>query len=157
MKKVLFITLYDEICYGVRLLSAVVKECGLEKMLLRPIGELSKGYKQRVGLAQALLHDPQILILDEPTSGLDPNQIIEIRDLIRRLDVEQATMANTLARMERDGLIVRKPHADDRRAQSVWLTNKARALEAPAKTAAASVNDKALATLSQEEKDTFVG
>lgn len=78
------------------------------------------------------------------------------RDLVRRLDVEQATMANTLSRMERDGLIVRKPHAEDRRAQSIWLTDKAKALEAPAKTAATGVNDKALATLSDEEKDAFV-
>ncbi len=79
------------------------------------------------------------------------------RDLIRRLDVEQATVANTLSRMERDGLIVRKPHPEDRRAQSVWLTDKAKALEAPAKAAATAVNEKALASLSEEERNAFVG
>jgi len=85
-----------------------------------------------------------------------PEEGLTQRDLIRRLDVEQATMANTLSRMERDGLIVRKPHAEDRRAQSVWLTDKARALEAPAKAAASGVNETALATLSPEERDAFV-
>ncbi len=73
----------------------VTKECGLEKVLFRPISEISKGYKQRVGLAQALIHDPSILILDEPTSGLDPNQIIEIRDLIKRLGREKTVILST--------------------------------------------------------------
>jgi ABC-2 type transport system ATP-binding protein len=59
--------------------------CGLEDVIHRTIGELSKGYKQRVGLAQAMVHNPEILILDEPTSGLDPNQIVEIRNLIKEL------------------------------------------------------------------------
>lgn len=66
-------------------LKTAVERCGLGSVLHKSIGELSKGYRQRVGLAQALVHDPEILILDEPTVGLDPNQIIEIRDLIREL------------------------------------------------------------------------
>jgi len=63
----------------------MVKTCGLEDEKHKKIRELSKGYKQRVGLAQALIHDPQVLILDEPTTGLDPNQIVEIRELIREI------------------------------------------------------------------------
>ena len=61
----------------------IISLCGLEVEKKKKIGELSKGYRQRVGLAQSFLHDPQVLILDEPTTGLDPNQIIEIRNLIR--------------------------------------------------------------------------
>lgn len=63
----------------------VVSQVKIERMLKKNVGHLSKGYKQRVGLAQALIHDPSILILDEPTSGLDPHQIIEIRELLREL------------------------------------------------------------------------
>ena len=66
-------------------LSEAVYATGLADQLTRPIGELSKGYRQRVGLAQAILHRPRLLILDEPTIGLDPTQIVEIRRLIRRL------------------------------------------------------------------------
>lgn len=70
-------------------ISACVKEmvsvCGLKEVVGRTIGHFSKGFRQRVGLAQALIHKPEILILDEPTSGLDPNQIIEIRNLIKEL------------------------------------------------------------------------
>lgn len=62
-----------------------VKATGLEDRLVQPIATLSKGYRQRVGLAQAMLHRPEVLVLDEPTNGLDPVQIVEIRDLIRRL------------------------------------------------------------------------
>ena len=61
----------------------VVALTGLEPERRKKVGQLSKGYKQRVGLAAALLHDPEVLILDEPTSGLDPNQIIEIRNVIK--------------------------------------------------------------------------
>ena len=69
--------------------------CGLEDVIHRNIGELSKGYKQRVGLAQAMVHDPEILILDEPTSGLDPNQIVEIRNLIKELGKEKTVILCT--------------------------------------------------------------
>ncbi|MCX7670257.1 MAG: ABC transporter ATP-binding protein, partial [Anaerolineae bacterium] len=66
-------------------ISEAVYATGLADHLTRPIGELSKGYRQRVGLAQAILHKPKLLILDEPTVGLDPTQIVEVRGLIRRL------------------------------------------------------------------------
>src|SRR4051794_14601471 len=62
--------------------------CGLSDVAGKEVRELSKGYRQRVGLAQAMLHDPDILILDEPTSGLDPNQIVEIRSLIKEIGRE---------------------------------------------------------------------
>jgi len=66
-------------------LDYVVERCGLSDVRRQIIGKLSKGYKQRVGLAQAMIHDPEVLILDEPTIGLDPKQIIEIRGLIKSL------------------------------------------------------------------------
>ncbi len=73
----------------------VVGTCGLEEKLFFNISELSKGYKQRVGLAQALIHDPEILILDEPTTGLDPNQIIDIRNFIKSLQKEKTIILST--------------------------------------------------------------
>jgi ABC-2 type transport system ATP-binding protein len=69
--------------------------CGLIEVAGRLVGELSKGYRQRVGLAQAMLHDPDILILDEPTSGLDPNQIAEIRALIKEVGKEKTVILST--------------------------------------------------------------
>ncbi len=75
--------------------SRVVDRCGLEKVAGRLIGNLSKGYRQRVGLAQALIHNPPVLILDEPTVGLDPAQIIEIRELIRDLAREHTVILST--------------------------------------------------------------
>ncbi len=69
--------------------------CGIMDVLDRPVGELSKGYRQRVGLAQAIIHDPPILILDEPTTGLDPIQIMEIRGLIKRLGEEKTVILST--------------------------------------------------------------
>jgi len=73
----------------------MVNTCGLEGEKHKKIGELSKGYQQRVGLAQALIHNPRVLVLDEPTSGLDPNQIIEIRDLIRKIGQEKTVILSS--------------------------------------------------------------
>ncbi len=76
-------------------IAEMVKVCGLNDEKHKMIGELSKGYRQRVGLAQAMIHDPEILILDEPTTGLDPNQIVEIRKLIRELGKEKTVILST--------------------------------------------------------------
>ncbi|NUM33060.1 MAG: ATP-binding cassette domain-containing protein [Candidatus Brocadiae bacterium] len=73
----------------------VTKKCGLKSVFPKLIRELSKGYKQRTALAQALIHDPEIVILDEPTSGLDPHQIIEIRNLIKELATEKTIIFST--------------------------------------------------------------
>ncbi|MSR38006.1 MAG: ATP-binding cassette domain-containing protein [Planctomycetes bacterium] len=72
-----------------------VQLCGLSRVTGKNIVELSKGYKQRVGLAQAIVHEPEVLILDEPTSGLDPNQIVEVRNLIERLGKEHTVILST--------------------------------------------------------------
>jgi ABC-2 type transport system ATP-binding protein len=76
-------------------ISEAVYATGLVDMLVRPIGQLSKGFRQRVGLAQAILHKPKLLILDEPTIGLDPTQIVEIRRLIRRLAAHSTILFST--------------------------------------------------------------
>ncbi len=73
----------------------MVHVCGLESVRHKDIGELSKGFRQRVGLAQAMIHDPDVLILDEPTSGLDPNQIVEIRNLIKQLGRAKTVILST--------------------------------------------------------------
>lgn len=73
----------------------MVRACGLEGEKHKKINELSKGYKQRVGLAQALIHDPDVLILDEPTTGLDPNQIVEIRELIKQIGREKTVILSS--------------------------------------------------------------
>jgi ABC-2 type transport system ATP-binding protein len=73
----------------------MVELCGLTLEQGKKIGALSKGYRQRVGLAQALVHDPQVLILDEPTTGLDPNQIVEIRSLIKRIGQDKTVIFST--------------------------------------------------------------
>jgi ABC-2 type transport system ATP-binding protein len=72
-----------------------VERCGLGQVIGKDIHQLSKGYRQRVGLAQAILHEPDLLILDEPTSGLDPNQIVEIRALIKELGKEKTVILST--------------------------------------------------------------
>lgn len=73
----------------------MVEICGLGEVLTKNVGELSKGYRQRVGLAQAMIHDPEILILDEPTIGLDPNQVVDIRNLIKQLGREKTVILST--------------------------------------------------------------
>jgi ABC-2 type transport system ATP-binding protein len=73
----------------------VTATCGLSPVFGREIRRLSKGYRQRVGLAQAILHDPAVLVLDEPTSGLDPNQIVEIRSLIKSLGEKKTVILST--------------------------------------------------------------
>jgi len=78
-----------------RRIEEMISLTGLNKEAHKKIGALSKGYKQRVGLAQAMLHNPEVLILDEPTSGLDPNQIVEIRDLIKNIGAEKTVLLST--------------------------------------------------------------
>ena len=76
-------------------IDAVIAQCSLDGVTEKPIGKLSRGYRQRVGLAQALLHDPAVLIMDEPTAGLDPNQIHDFRDNIRVLGRTKTILIST--------------------------------------------------------------
>jgi ABC-2 type transport system ATP-binding protein len=76
-------------------MEAVVDQCDLSTVFHKPIGKLSKGFKQRVGMAQALLHEPDVLILDEPTAGLDPNQIREVRKTMRKLRETKTILLST--------------------------------------------------------------
>ena len=76
-------------------MEAVIDLCHLHTVIHKPIGKLSKGYRQRVGMAQALLHEPDVLILDEPTAGLDPNQIGQVRELMQRLGEEKTILLST--------------------------------------------------------------
>jgi ABC-2 type transport system ATP-binding protein len=76
-------------------IDAVIEMCALSAVIGKAIGKLSKGYRQRVGMAQALLHEPDVLILDEPTAGLDPNQIHEVRETLRRLGQEKTILLST--------------------------------------------------------------
>jgi ABC-2 type transport system ATP-binding protein len=80
---------------GGKRIEEMISLTGLGKEAHKKIGALSKGYKQRVGLAQAMIHDPEVLILDEPTSGLDPNQIVEIRDLIKNIGSQKTVLLST--------------------------------------------------------------
>jgi ABC-2 type transport system ATP-binding protein len=102
-------------------LGFVVDACSLESVFKRPIGQLSKGFRQRVGLAQAMVHDPDLLVLDEPTSGLDPNQILEIRKLVRRLGEQKTVVLSTHVLSEVEAMCSRaimivggRVHADEK-------------------------------------------
>ena len=123
-----------------RNLDITVEETGIQEYYYRPIHELSKGYHQRVGLAQAILHRPSVLILDEPTEGLDPNQRVTIRDLIRRLGGERTVLLsshvmqeveNTCERVliiNRGRLVADNP--DLRQLQSIEIEVRGRNVEA---------------------------
>jgi len=76
-------------------INAVIELCDLGSVIGKPIGKLSRGYRQRVGMAQVLLHEPDVLILDEPTAGLDPNQIHEVRETIRKLGESKTILLST--------------------------------------------------------------
>ncbi|MCE2438919.1 MAG: ATP-binding cassette domain-containing protein [Candidatus Latescibacteria bacterium] len=88
-------------------LERVVEQCGLAGVVHRAVQECSKGYKQRIGLATAMLHDPDILILDEPVTGLDPNQIVEIRELIRSLGRQMTLIMSSLILQEIEATVDR--------------------------------------------------
>lgn len=85
----------------------VVQTCALESVLDKPVAKLSKGYRQRVGMAYVLLHEPEVLIMDEPTSGLDPNQIRQVRDTIRTLGKTKTVLLSTHVLQEVDAMASR--------------------------------------------------
>ena len=85
-------------------LGAVIRKCALEAVIEKPIRKLSKGYRQRVGMAQVLLHEPDVLILDEPTTGLDPNQIHQVRTTIRELGASKTVLLSTHILQEVDAM-----------------------------------------------------
>ena len=130
----LFIASIHEIKEKIDRVNEIIKLVGLEKEQHKKIEMLSKGYKQRIGLAQAMMHNPDVLILDEPTSGLDPNQLVEIRKLIKEFGKEKTVLLSTHIMQEveaicdrviiiKDGKIV----ADDR-VKNIQEKNKAKEL-----------------------------
>ena len=96
-------------------IDAVIAQCHLESVLGKPIGKLSKGYRQRVGMAQVLLHEPDVLIMDEPTAGLDPNQIAEVRDMIRDLGKSKTILLSTHVMQEVEAMCQRVLFIDEGR------------------------------------------
>jgi ABC-2 type transport system ATP-binding protein len=96
-----------EAAYKKQRIDAVVDLCMLGSVIHRPISKLSKGFRQRVGMAQALLHEPDVLIMDEPTAGLDPNQIVEVRKTLRRIGEEKTILLSTHILQEVDAIAPR--------------------------------------------------
>jgi ABC-2 type transport system ATP-binding protein len=116
-------------------IAEIIEQTGLQVEQHKKIGSLSKGYKQRVGIAQAMIHNPEVLILDEPTSGLDPNQIIEIRELIKTFGKEKTVILSTHIMQEVEAMCDRvivinkgKIVADDSLA-NIQSNNKDKSLE----------------------------
>ncbi|MCU0519089.1 MAG: ABC transporter ATP-binding protein [Anaerolineae bacterium] len=135
-----------------RLISEAVYATGLEEHLTRPIGQLSKGFRQRVGLAQAILHKPKLLIFDEPTVGLDPTQIVEIRNLIRRLSKHSTVLFSTHILSEVEALCDRaiilingRVEADARMAELAATSDAILVLQRPVSDARATLSKMALA------------
>jgi ABC-2 type transport system ATP-binding protein len=98
-----------------RRIDAVVDMCDLGSVIGKPIGKLSRGYRQRVGMAQVLLHEPDVLILDEPTAGLDPNQIHEVRETIRKLGRNKTILLSTHILQEVEAMASRVLFIDEGR------------------------------------------
>ncbi len=94
---------------------AVVELCDLKSVIGKPIGKLSRGYRQRVGMAQVLLHEPDVLILDEPTAGLDPNQIHDVRETIRKLGQRKTILLSTHILQEVEAMASRVLFIDEGR------------------------------------------
>jgi ABC-2 type transport system ATP-binding protein len=96
-------------------IAAVVDLCGLGSVIGKPIGKLSRGFRQRVGMAQVLLHEPDVLVLDEPTAGLDPNQIHEVRETIRKLGQQKTILLSTHILQEVEAMAERVLFIDEGR------------------------------------------
>ena len=109
----------------------MIANTGLESEQNKKIGALSKGYRQRVGLAQALIHNPEVLILDEPTSGLDPNQLIEIRNLIKEIGKEKTVMLSTHIMQEVEAICNRVVIINKGKIVADDLTEKLSAVTSP--------------------------
>ena len=96
-------------------IDAVIELCALQAVIGKPIGKLSRGYRQRVGMAHVLLHEPDVLIMDEPTAGLDPNQIHEVRETIRKLGENKTILLSTHILQEVDAMATRVLFIDESR------------------------------------------
>jgi len=96
-------------------IEAVVELCALGSVIGKPIGKLSRGYRQRVGMAQVLLHEPEVLIMDEPTAGLDPNQIHDVRETIRKLGQQKTILLSTHILQEVEAMAERVLFIDEGR------------------------------------------